>query len=297
VARGPPLVAHGAKSAERERRWESKGSGDRREGKDKSSPGSAGRKRPDSGNLALFEKDLSVRSVSDEKVTVSDNHTFDPSSMPNFSQYHPYLTGGLSNLPPSGPEGSTVVSWDGSAASGDPLLTLRASASDTMSPTAVVARQTPQTTNSVQHRWESAEVLIMDEAKSERPSVYSDMSQDPFQDNATLRQSIGGHDPDSRIGRNPFFNAAQHNPFSDRSARSRKSSVSTAKRSRANSLSSGCTVRPGPSEGALLSLIAALDNPPATTDDRTIRSSVQTVTTSIYAPTESSVVRSAPKAF
>jgi hypothetical protein len=302
VARGPPPAVRGAEGARnpgRERQWSQKGSGDRGEGKDKSSPGSFGRKRPDSANLALFEKDLSVRSASDEKVTASENHDFDPSSMPNFAQYHPYLADELSSMPQSHPEGSTVVSWDGSVASGDPLLSLRASASasDTMSPTAVIARQTPQAIDSAQHRWESAEVLIMDEPTAERPSVSSDASQNPFSDSSAPRPSIGDDDSDSRAGRNPFFNASQHNPFSDRSTRSRKSSVSTAKRSRTNSVSSAGTVRPPASDSALLSLIAALNNPPTASEAQATRASMQTVTTSIYAPTEPDSPRQAPKAF
>lgn len=300
VARAPPPAVRGAEGARdpgRERQWNQKSGGDRGEGKVKSSPGSSGRKRPDSTNLALFEKDLSVRSASDEKVTASENHDFDPSSMPNFAKYHPYLADDLATLPPSHPEGSTVVSWDGSVTSGDPLLSLHASASDTMSPTAVIARQTPQATDSAQHRWESAEVLIMDEATAERPSVYSDVSQDPFNDSSAPRPSIGDNDSDPRVGRNPFFNASQHNPFSDRSTRSRKSSVSTAKRSRTNSVSSAGTVRAHASEGALLSLIAALNNPPAASEEQTTRTSVQTVATSIYAPTESDFPMPAPKAF
>jgi hypothetical protein len=297
VTRAPPPAVRGAEGARglgRERQWNQKGGRDHGEGKVKSSPGSSGRKRPDSTNLALFEKDLSVRSASDEKVTASENHDFDPSSMPNFAKYHPYLA---DDLPQSHPEGSTVVSWDGSVASGDPLLSLHASASDTMSPTAVIARQTPQATGSAQHRWESAEVLIMDETTADRPSVYSDVSQNPFSDSSAPRPSIGDNDSDSRAGRNPFFNASQHNPFSDRSARSRKSSVSTAKRSRTNSASSAGTVRAHASEGALLSLIAALNNPPAASEEQTTRTSVQTVTTSLYTPTESDFPMPAPKAF
>ena len=229
-----------------------------------------------------------------EKVNTSENHDFDPSSMPNFAKYHPYLA---EDSLPSHPEGSAVVSWEGSVTSGDPLLSLCASASDTMSPTAVIARQTPQTTDSAQHRWESAEVLIMNERTAERPSVYSDASQNPFDDDSAPRPSIGDNDSDSRAGRNPFFNASQHNPFSDRSTRSRKSSVSTAKRSRTNSVSSGGTARPAASEGALLSLIAALNNQPTASEEQTTRTSTQTATTSIYAPTEPDEPRPAPKAF
>jgi len=248
---------------------------------------SPGGKTPESGKFPLFEKEPSVRTVSDEKANVSDNHTFDPSSMPNFAKYHSDF---------AQEEGSPVVSWDGH--SGDHLLSLRGSTSDTMSPTTVTARQTPRPTDSAQHRWESAEVVMMDEPTTQRPSVssYASQSQNPFLDSAASRRSTGGNDSDTRTGGNPFFSAGQHNPFSDRSSRSRKSSVSTAKRSRSNS--SGGTIRGGTSgEGALFSIIAALDNPPTVPDDQTPRTSVTTVTTSIYAPTESGVPMPAPKAF
>jgi len=307
TARGPPPVvrrAAGASGSGKEKQWSPKGGVNHGDSKERPISGAT---NITTGKIALFEKDLSVRSVSDEKVNVSisDNHTFDPSAMPDFTKYNTALADDLSNLPPSRPfiargEGSTVVSWDSDAASADPLLSLRASAaaSGTMSPSSVTVRQTPRTIDSAQHRWESAEVLIMDEPTTAHPSVYSEATQDPFHDNSAPRPSNGGSDSDSRVGgSNPFFNAAQHNPFSDRSARSRKSSVSTAKRSRSNSVSSGGTLRAGASEGALLSLIAALDNPPLPTDEHTIRTSLQTVTTSIYSPTEPGVPMPAPKAF
>jgi hypothetical protein len=49
-----------------------------------------------------------------------------------------------------------------------------------VSPTAVVIRQTPLTTDSEQHRWESAEVVMMDETTTEPMSVYSDALQAPL---------------------------------------------------------------------------------------------------------------------
>lgn len=305
TARGPPPALRrlgGVSGSGKEKQWNPKGGVNHGDSNERPISGAT---NITTGKIALFEKDLSVRSVSDEKVnvSVSDNHTFDPSAMPDFTKYHTALTDDLSNLPPSRPfvahgEGSSVVSWENDAASADPLLSLRASASGTMSPSSVTVRQTPRTIDSAQHRWESAEVLIMDETTAERPSVYSEAPQNPFHDNSAPRPSNGGSDSDSRVGgSNPFFNAAQHNPFSDRSTRSRKSSFSTAKRSRSDSVSSGGTLRAGASEGALLSLIAALDNPPLPTDEHATRTSVQTVTTSIYSPTEPGVPMPAPKAF
>jgi hypothetical protein len=246
-------------------------------------------KTPEIGKFELFEKDPSVRTASDEKA----NHSFDVATMPNFVQYHPDLAGDLSTpsrpfATGAGAEGSHVLSWGGDTAA-DSFLSLRTSGS--MSPSAVVTRQTPMTTDSAQHRWESAEVLIMDEAATERPSVYSEITHNPFGDDNS-RTSIDGNQADTRASSsNPFFGAsqAQQDPFSDRSSRSRKSSVSTVKRSRSNSIVSRGTVRAG--DNALLSLIAALDTRPTATEDQSVRTSMQT-TTSRY-----SSLPPTPKAF
>ena len=252
-------------------------------------------KTPEIGKFELFEKDPSVRSVSDEKA----NHTFDPAAMPNFVKYHPDLAEDLSTVPPSRPFAtgaaapSQVVSWGGETAA-DSFLTLRTSGS--MSPSAAI-RQTPMTTDSALHRWESAEVLIMDEPVVERPSVYPEVTRNPFGDDAS--RDVDGNEADTRASSgNPFFNASQdqHNPFSDRSSqsRSRKSSISTVKRSRSNSVASRGTVRAGAGDNALLSLIAALDSRPAASEDQSTRVSIQTAS-SVY--TQASMVPPTPKAF
>ena len=180
-ARGHPLAVRGAEGARhpgKEKKWNQKDSSDDGASKDKLPLGlgiSPGGKTPESGKFPLFEKEPSVRTVSDEKVNISDIHSFDPSSMPDFAKYHSDF---------AHEEGSPVVSWDGH--SGDALLPLRGSTSDTMSPTTVAARQTPRPTDSAQHRWESAEVVMMDGPTMERPSVSSDasQSQNPFLDSA-----------------------------------------------------------------------------------------------------------------
>ncbi|KAI0300837.1 hypothetical protein BC826DRAFT_622585 [Russula brevipes] len=304
-APGPPslvrLIAH-VRDHSKDKQWNRKEDrGDRGEHKDRSPlkadnlTVAACEKTPESRDLRLFEKDPSDRSVSDEKANASDNHSFDPSAMPNFAAHHLELTDNLYALPPPRPfvargEGSPAISWDGETVNGDPFLSQRA---DAVSPTTVMARQTPQTTDSAQHHWESAEVLIMDGPATERPSVYSETSQDPFDNSSNPRPSIGdSSNSDPRSGNNPFFNASQHNPFADRTTRSRKSSVSTARRSRSNSASSAGTARPG---GALLSLIAALDTTPIVADDLASRTSMHTATSSIYSPTEG-VVPETPKA-
>lgn len=281
---------------------------DRGEGKNYSNLGlldhtGARAKSPDSAKFGLFEKDPSICSVLDEKAhkSISDDHHFDPSTMASFANHQ---VGPVNDFSPlshphslTSHEGSPAVSWDGRTAPGDPFSSLHASVSDTMSPTAVVVRQTSLTTDAAQHRWESAEVLMM---ATEPMSVYSDASQNPFNDDATPRRSTGGKESDRRSKGNPFFNASQHNPFADRSMRSRASSVSTMtpKRSRSYSASSSATVRVtaaaaagGPeSENALVSLLAALRPTPAVlSDEQNIRNSMGTTRSSLYTTAEGGV--------
>src|SRR6266851_3332539 len=126
-ARGrPPAVrgAEGARHPGKEKQWNQKGSSDDGASKDRLplGPGiSPGGKTPESGKFPLFKKEPST--VSDEKVNISNIHSFDPSSMPDFAKYHSDITH---------EEGSLVVSWDGH--SGDHLLSLHGSTSDTMLP-------------------------------------------------------------------------------------------------------------------------------------------------------------------
>jgi hypothetical protein len=290
-------------------------SDDRGEGKNNSSGSfnrTGGRARsPDSARFALFEKDPSpsVRSVTDEKadMSTSDDHHFDPSTMASFAKYQVGPVDDFSAMSHSHPlasheGGSPPISWDGGTVIGDQFASLHASVSDTMSPmavspTAVVIRQTPLTTDS-EHRWESAEVVMMDEATTEPMSIYSDVSQDPFNDDPAPRRSTGSKESVRRSNSNPFFNASQHSPFAERSTRSRASSVSTAtaKRSRSYSASSNATVRGAAaaaaaagdpeSENALVSLLAALRPTPVVSDEQNNRNSLRTTVTSLYTPAE-----------
>jgi hypothetical protein len=270
-------------------------------------PTGARAKSLDSAKFGLFEKDSSIRSVVDEKtnISTSDDHHFDPSTMASFANYQ---VGAVDDFSPPRPmasheEGSPPVSWDGRTVISDPFASLHASVSDTMSPTAVVVSQSPVTTDSVQHRWESAEVLMMSEATTEPTSVYSDASQNPFNDDEAPRRSTGSKESDRRSNSNPFFNASQHNPFAERSTRSRSSSVSTttAKRSRSYSASSSATVRAaagGPeSENALFSLLAALHPTPVVSDEQNNRGSMGTTLTSLYTPVEGGTYPETPQAF
>jgi hypothetical protein len=325
LSRGPQPAVRGAENLRNHGKDKQRNdSDDRGEGKNNSSLGSLNRTRarsPDSARFRLFEKDPSLHSVSDEKVNISasDDHHFDPSTMASFAKYQVGQLDGFSPLSHSRPlasheGGSPPISWDGGTVIGDPLTSLHASVSDTMSPTAVsptavVIRQTPLTTDSAQHRWESAEVVMMDEATSDPMSVYSDASQNPFNDDATPRSSTGSKESVRRSNSNPFFNASQHSPFAERSTRSRASSVSTAtaRRSRSHSASSNATVRAAAaagggrgdpdSENALVSLLAALRPTPVVSDEQNNRGSMRTTLTSLYTPVEGRADPETPQAF
>ncbi len=321
VSRGPPPVIRGTEMSRdhgKDKRRDDDDDRGRGEGKNHSplrvlNPTRVRGKSPDSAKFGLFEKDPSIHSlITDEKANMSEDHHFDPSTMASFTKYQVGPADGLSALSHPHPvanreERSPPVSWDGKTVISDPFASLHASVSDTMSPTAVVVRQTPRTTD-VQHRWESAEVLIMDGATTEPMGVHSDTSQNPFSDDSASRRSTGGSDSNSRSNGNPFFNASQHNPFAERSTRSRASSVSTttAKRSRSYSASSRATVRAAAttptgaaaeeSESALHSLLAALRPTPVVSDEPTYRGSIQSTVSSLYHPAEGEVDRGSPQA-
>ena len=313
LSRGPRPAVRGTEISRDHGKDKRRNNGDDRgEGKNHSPLGllnSTRAKSPDSAKFGLFEKDFSIRSVVDEKanISTSDDHHFDPSTMASFANYPVGPVDDFSALSHPHPlarhEGSPPVSWDGRTPMRDPFASLQASVSDTMSPTAVVVSQSPLSANSEQHRWESAEVLIMGEVTTEPTSVYSDASQNPFNDDVAPRRSTGSKEAVRRSNSNPFFNASQHNPFAERSTRSRSSSVSTAtaKRSRSYSASSSATVRAtagGPeSENALYSLLAALHPAPVVSDEQISRSSIGTTVTSLYTPVDSGADRGAPQAF
>jgi len=314
VSRGPQPAVRDAEILRDHGRDKQRNNGDDRgEGKNYShrgllDPTGSRAKSPDSAKFGLFEKEPSIRSVMDEKakISMSDDHYFDPSTMASFANYQAGPVNDFSPLPHprslASHEVPQSVTWDGRTPIGDSFPSLHGSVSDTMSPTAVVVRQTSLTTDAAQHRWESAEVLMMGEIITEPMSVYSDASQNPFNDDMAPRRSTGSKGSDRRSNSNPFFNASQHNPFSERSTRSRASSVSTTtpKRSRSYSASSGTTVRGaaargGPeSESALVSLLAALRPSHVVSDEQNDRDSMGTTISSLCIPAEGGVK---PQAF
>ncbi|KAI0058647.1 hypothetical protein BV25DRAFT_1213537 [Artomyces pyxidatus] len=256
--------------------------GDHWEGKDKAK-GKDAEKSLENEKFNMFEKDPSVRSG---KGATSEGHTFDPSTMPNFAQYHPELAEQFARAPerPFLPrlDGPPVVSWDGETVGDDSFLSLRSvrMSTDGMSPTTVMARQTPTATTSVAHRWESAEVLTMDVADA------SEDDENPFADEVERRQSFG----------NPFFNAqpAKRNPFSDKNSvkpKPQNASVTTLQRTNSTT-SQASTVRAN--HQAMQSLIAALDYAPILDDDAARRTSMQTTDTTMVTVESEETVRSTP---
>lgn len=316
LSRGPRPAVRGAETLRDHGKDKRRNNGDDRgEGKNISPLGllnSTGTrpKSSDSAKFGLFEKDLSIRSVVDEKtnMSTSDDHHFDPTTVASFANYPLGPVDGFPALSHPHPlanheERSPPISWDGRTVNSDPFASLHASMSGTMSPTAVVVSQSPITTDSEQHRWESAEVLMMGEATTEPTSFYSASSHNPFNDDPTPRRSSGSKESVRRSMSNPFFNASQHNPFAERSTRSRSSSISTttAKRARSYSASSGATVRAAAaapeSENALYSLLAALHPTTLVSDEPINRSSIGTTVTSLYTPLDGGGDSGIPKAF
>ncbi|TFY82938.1 hypothetical protein EWM64_g1076 [Hericium alpestre] len=261
-----------SKLGEDDDRWEGMAKPDASQEKDMAE------KAGDADGLRMFNKTPSLRSVSEEKGPTSDGHNFDMSTMPNFAKYHPDLAKEFASAPPQRPfvgrtaDDSPVVSWDGETAH-DSFLSLGRSSnhvSADMSPTTVMARQTPPATVSHPHYWESAEVLTMDEAPSDKNGRPSGEQHNPFADEIESRRTVA----------NPFFAAhadiprSRSNPFADNHSvktRSRRSTVT-----RRSDVSEADTVRAGQ---AINSLLAALNGPDEPGNRDTIRSSM--VSTSV----------------
>ncbi|KAF9223854.1 hypothetical protein BS17DRAFT_122884 [Gyrodon lividus] len=177
------------------------------------------KQRPPSGPMeklgAMFHRTPSTNSA--EKS--SSGHTRDSvGTMQHFSKYHPGLAAEMASqaaiqdadeqvmkpLPSRQFKGRAVeegpaASWDGETVAGESFLSLRSRLSGTMSPSMMVTpKSTPPATASDAHRWESAEVLHVDESVPESLEVGE--LRNPFADSASsLRDSIRGN--------NPFFNA------------------------------------------------------------------------------------------
>lgn len=160
----------------------------------------------DEKNFSMFKKrTMSMRTTRTAKAL--EEHGFD---MPPITQYHPDLAKQLALEQPERPfvaRQESGVSWDGDTVGDDSFLSLRSVRieSGAMSPTFGVAKMTPPAMPSQLHKWESAEVLTLDE------SAYSGTAENPFSDVADERRKSAS---------NPFFSAGDVHRSSSRRSRS-----------------------------------------------------------------------------
>ena len=161
----------------------------------------------DEKNFSMFKKrSPSVHTTRTTKAL--EEHGFD---MPPLSKYHPDLAKEFALEQPDRPYAQrqeSGVSWDGETLGDDSFLSLRSVRieSGTMSPTLGMAKMTPPAMPSQLHRWESAEVLTVDETPAENFE-----SANPFADATEDRRK-------SRS--NPFFNAGEVHRSASRRSRS-----------------------------------------------------------------------------
>lgn len=242
--------------------WTQMSSGaDRWEGKERQMT-----QRPLSGPIgAMFQRTLS--NTSGEKSSEAHNRE-SVGTMRHFAKYHPGLAaemasqgtvkavdGKVTKPPPvlhlvgRGSDIVPPISWDGETVGGESFMSLHSSLASSTSP--ALAKSTPPATASSTHRWESAEVVHVNQGVSEAREPYN-----PFADRAaSIRSSIKSQ--------NPFFSGRDHpvrrtlppdtpkvpNPFADPDP-------------------------PRDSEDAIQSLIAALEEPIGSNRIVSVQSSV-----------------------
>ncbi|OSD06409.1 hypothetical protein PYCCODRAFT_1422683 [Trametes coccinea BRFM310] len=194
------------------------------------SPGTRDFNESDEKNFSMFKKSPSVRTAYTTKTTTEEDQLTDLPQL-DFTKYHPTLAQELALDKPDRPYASAAgrqnsgVSWDGETLGDDSFLSMHSMRMDsgTMSPTMVMAKMTPPATASAVHKWESAEVLNIEEGEgSSAPELQS---RNPFA--AEMAE-------ERRARNNPFFNAQEMNRAS-RAIRSRSNSR-TSRTSRAQSL-------------------------------------------------------------
>ncbi|KAH7915629.1 hypothetical protein BJ138DRAFT_1141325 [Hygrophoropsis aurantiaca] len=227
------------------------------------------RQRPSSGPMeklgAMFHRTPSTTSA--EKS--SDGHGRESiGTMQHFAKYHPGLAAEMAHEPTPPPpirrfagriEVGPAVSWDGETVGGESFLSLQSRLSGTMSPI-IMAKSTPPATASEPHKWESAEVMHVDEDTGVDDSGFVE-TRNPFADG-----------PVKAKGSNPFFNAQEKprtatNPFAD--AYSTKT-IPKSFTERTESTFSGSS-----NERAMQSLLAALETSPEDVNERLRVASMQ----------------------
>ncbi|KAI0711944.1 hypothetical protein C8T65DRAFT_179935 [Cerioporus squamosus] len=182
------------------------------------SPNARELQESDEKNFSMFKKSPSIRTAYTTKTTTDE---FDLPQL-EFTKYHPTLAEELSLENPQKPFATAAaaarqnsgVSWDGETLGDDSFLSMRSVRVDSgaMSPTMVMAKMTPPATSSAPHKWESAEVLHIEEDESS--PIAPSMSRNPFAEMAEERRARGN---------NPFFNAQDMHRTS-RAIRSRSNS-------------------------------------------------------------------------
>ncbi|CAL1716296.1 unnamed protein product [Somion occarium] len=177
----------------------------------------------DEKNFGMFKKTNSMRTTRTARAL--EEHGFDLPPL-EFSKYHPQLAEELAQ--PEKPfvtrQNSAAISWDGETVGDDSFLSLRSVRVDSgaMSPTLNMAKMTPPAVSSVIHKWESAEVITVEEPVAK--------AQNPFTDAAEERRKSGA---------NPFFGAQdiKRTPSRGRSRSNSRSSRHSRNTSRATTRS------------------------------------------------------------
>ncbi|KAH7884533.1 hypothetical protein F5I97DRAFT_1467843 [Phlebopus sp. FC_14] len=176
------------------------------------------KQRPPSGPMeklgAMFHRTPSTNSA--EKSSDGHGNRESIGTMQHFAKYHPGLAAEMASQaaiadadaqitkpPATRPfmgrmEIEPAISWDGETVRGDSFLSLHERLSGKMSPTVMAAKSTPPATASYGHRWESAEVVHVDETGSEISTDVQEL-RNPFAD--------GAGSVKSSVRSNPFFNA------------------------------------------------------------------------------------------
>ena len=170
----------------------------------------------DEKNFSMFKKrSNSTRTTKTTKLL--QEHGFDMPPV-ELSKYHPGLAKEYALQEPERPfaqRQESGISWDGETLGDDSFLSIRSGRIDsgTMSPTLGMAKMTPPAMPSTLHRWESAEVLTIEEtAVVQNVGASSSSNSNPFSDAHDERRK-------SR-GANPFFNAGEVHRASGRRSRS-----------------------------------------------------------------------------
>ncbi|KAI0091328.1 hypothetical protein BDY19DRAFT_991893 [Irpex rosettiformis] len=164
----------------------------------------------DEKNFSMFKKKgrtMSMRTTRTAKAL--EEHGFD---MPPITKYHPDLAQELAQPErPFAQRQESGVSWDGETVGDDSFLSLRSVRieSGTMSPTGI-AKITPPAVAHI-HRWESAEVLTLEEASASAVSPSEGAPENPFADVSVERRKSGS---------NPFFAAGDVHRSTSRRSRS-----------------------------------------------------------------------------